>query len=124
MSVCYKSLVRPILKYVSVIWSPFHQSNIHNIEMIQQRAARFVLSNYDRYTSVSSMHPNLGWPTLEQSHNILRTIMLDKIVNNLVDVATNNTLVPSRLQLRGHTKKFSLYRARSVHSCTPFFHIL
>ena len=44
----------------------------------------------------------LGWPTLEQRHKTLRTIMMYKIVNNLVDVATDNILIPSKLQLRGH----------------------
>ena len=53
------------------------------------------------------MFSTLGWPTLEQRCNILRTIMMFKIVNNLVEVATNNILIPSGLQLRVHTKKFS-----------------
>ena len=33
-----------LLEYASVIWSPYHQSNIHSVEMIQRRAARFMLS--------------------------------------------------------------------------------
>ena len=30
---CFKSLVCPILVYACVIWSPYHQHNIYNIEM-------------------------------------------------------------------------------------------
>ena len=32
--------------------------------------------------------------------------MMYKIVNNLVDVATDNILIPSKLQLRGNAKKY------------------
>ena len=61
---CYKSLVYPILEYTSIIWSPYHQHNIHSIEIVQRRAARFVSSNYDRYASVTQMLNNIGWPTM------------------------------------------------------------
>ena len=46
-------LVRPILEYACVAWSPYHQCNIHTIEMVQRHAARYALNNYDRYTTVS-----------------------------------------------------------------------
>ena len=47
----------------------------------------------------------LGWPTLESRRNILRTIMMYKILNKLVDVPNDAILFPSTLQLRGHTKQ-------------------
>ena len=80
---CYKSLVRPILKYASIIWSPYNQHNIHSIEMVQRRAARFVSSNFDRYASVTQMLNNIGWPTLSLRREKLRAVMFYKIVNNL-----------------------------------------
>ena len=48
------------------------------------------------------MIATLGWPTLEQSRETSRTIMMHKIVNNLVEVPTDGILIPSKLQLRGH----------------------
>ena len=65
------------------------------------------------------MLTTLGWLTLEQRHNILRTIMMYKIVNNLVDVANNNILIPSRLQLRGHTKILQCRVSAFLHSFFP-----
>jgi hypothetical protein len=43
-----KSLVRPHLEYVSVVWDPYRQCHINKIEMVQRRAAHFVTSNYSR----------------------------------------------------------------------------
>ena len=104
-SSCYLSLVRPILEYACAIWSPYHQYNIHLVETVQRRAARYVMNNFSSHASVSEMTTTLGWPTLEQRRKIFRTVMLYKI-NNLVEVPTDGILVPSELQLRGHTRKF------------------
>jgi hypothetical protein len=41
-----KSLIRPHLEYVSVVWDPYRQCHINKIEMVQRRAAHFVTSNY------------------------------------------------------------------------------
>ena len=50
----------------------------------------------------------LGWPTLESRRSTLRTLMMYKIMNNLVDMSTNTILLPSTLQLRGNTEKLQL----------------
>ena len=105
-SSCYLSLVRPILEYACAIWSPYHQYNIHLVETVQRCAARYVMNNFSSHASVSEMTTTLGWPTLEQRRKIFGTVMLYKIINNLVEVPTDGILVPSELQLRGHTRKF------------------
>ena len=46
---------------------------------------------------LSEMITTLGWPTLEQRRKIFRTIMLYKIINNLVEVPTDGILFPSEL---------------------------
>ena len=40
----YTSFVRPILDYPCTIWSPYYQTYIHSIEMVQRRAIRFVMN--------------------------------------------------------------------------------
>ena len=64
----YKSLVRPVLDYASIIWSPYHQQNIsvRSLEMVQRRAARLVSNNYERLASVTEMLNNIRWPTMKQ----------------------------------------------------------
>ena len=81
--------------------------------MVQRHAARYTLNNYDRYASVSEeMISEFGWPTLENRRNFLRTVMMYKIMNKLVDVPTDAILLPSTLQLRGHTKKLQQLSCR------------
>jgi len=82
-------LVHPILEFACVAWSPYQQCNIQAIEMIQRHAARFALNKFDRYASVTEMINVLGWPTLESRRNTIRTEMMYKIMNNLVDVPTD-----------------------------------
>ena len=62
----YLSLVRPIVEYATVAWSPHTNKWIDCIESVQRRAARFVNSDYRRYGSVSSMLTDLNWPCFFQ----------------------------------------------------------
>ena len=56
---CYKAMVKPILKYTAVIWSPHTQRDINMIERSQRQAARFVMNNFSSYASVTQMLTNL-----------------------------------------------------------------
>jgi len=40
----YKQLVLPSIEYCSAIWDPYHHASVHKLEMIQHRAAHFVLN--------------------------------------------------------------------------------
>jgi len=88
---CYLMLACLILECACVFWSPYHQCNLHAIEMIQRHAARYVLNKFDRYASVLIWL--VGWSTLEGRRNTLRTLMMYKIMNNLADVPTNTILL-------------------------------
>ena len=54
-----QALVRSRLSYCAPIWDPHTQSHINQIEMVQRRAARYVLGIYDPYASVSNMFTQL-----------------------------------------------------------------
>ena len=47
------------------LWDPYVAKNIQQIEMIQRRAARWVLRRYDRLDSVTDMLSSLKWRSLE-----------------------------------------------------------
>jgi len=68
---------------IQVVWvtgnnnnKPYHQFNIHAIEMVQRYAAQYVLNKFDRYGSVSDMISILGWSTLESRRNTLRILTM------------------------------------------------
>ena len=63
-------MVRPILEYASIVWSPHIQCDIHKIEMLQRRAIRFIFNNFSRTASVTNMLANLQLLTLECKINV------------------------------------------------------
>ena len=72
---CYQTYIRPICEYAAVIWSPHLQTNIHQLEMIQRKAARFVFNDYSRYSSVTTMLNELDWKSLEKRRDDLFLVM-------------------------------------------------
>lgn len=60
----YLSLVRPLVEYCSTIWNPYRVGQVQEIEMVQRRAARFVMGNYKRDQSVTQMIQGLQWDSL------------------------------------------------------------
>ena len=80
----YTTFVCPILDYACTIWSPYYQTYIHSIEMVQRRAARFVMNKYSNYDSVSQILDTLGPNTLDDRHNKLRAVMVYKIILSII----------------------------------------
>jgi len=122
-TICYQSMVRSILDYASIVWSPYTQKNIQAIESVQRRSARFVLNNYSPYDSVTDMLTNLGWNSLEHRRNELRLLMLYKIIHHIVDIDADD-LLPPRPQYhstRGHSERFLLQSTRINAYAYSFF---
>jgi len=61
----YLTMVRPQLEYASIVWDPIHNNDVHRIENIQRRAARWIMKDYSRYNSVTSMLQRLSRPELQ-----------------------------------------------------------
>ena len=62
----YLTIVRSTLEYAACVWDPYQEYLIYDIEKIQRRAARWVLSDYSYYSSVTDMLNRLKWPTLQE----------------------------------------------------------
>ena len=94
---CYQTYIRPICEYAAVIWSPHLQTNIHQLEMIQRKATRFVFNDYSRHSSVTTMLNELDWKSLEKRRDDTILVMFHKIINQYVDIPYDHILheVPS-----------------------------
>ena len=77
----YLSLV---WEFASTVWDPYQAVDITSVKKIQRRASRWLLNDYSRYSSVTSMLQQLQWPTLEERHKKDRLSLLYKANNNLI----------------------------------------
>ena len=110
----YETFVWPVLEYSSSAWAPYTQRDIQSI--VQRRAARFVMGDYGRTSSVSNMLLNtLQWDTLHQRRTRAQVLIFYKVVTFVVDipVADYLTIRSSRNidSLRGHSQKYIQPRA-------------
>ena len=85
----YRSMVRPLLEYCSIVWSPYTQEDI---EMVQRRAARYVTNRHHNTSSVTSMLEHLEWETLEARRTKNQLVMFFKIIHGLVDIPAKRYL--------------------------------
>ena len=66
----YCTYVRPILEYAAFVWSPHINININKLESVKRRAARYVMSDFNRYSSVGEMLSTLQWASLKKRRDI------------------------------------------------------
>ena len=113
----YKTLVRPLVEYSSSIWSPYTKSNIARLEMVQRRAARWTLSEYSPYASVTQMLQSLGWRSLEQRRSDSRLCLFYKVIYGLVAIDMPPYVVhPLRTPRNSHTLCF-----RQIQSTVDYY---
>jgi len=66
----YITIVRSIMEYNADIWNPFRQTNIQQLEKVRCRAARWVMNDFNCYSSVTAMVEHLSWPSLETGRRL------------------------------------------------------
>ena len=98
----YISLVRPQVEYCSTIWSRHQQNLVHDLEMVQHRAAPFVKNLYGQQ-SATAMLRDLNWETLAQRRLKAQVTMKYKTANGLVCIQPTE-LIPSNYSTRSQSK--------------------
>jgi hypothetical protein len=99
----YKSLVRPIMEYGCVVWSPYTVHHIEALEHVQRRFSKRIrgLSN----TPYSERLWLLQLPTLELRRLYFDIVTVYKIMTGLMICRCSFSLVSSTRSMRGHCLK-------------------
>ena len=109
----YFTLVRPLIEYASTVWDPYTQANIQKLEMVQRRAARYVMNRQRNTSSVSDMLQRLNWRSLESRRKDARLCMMFKIDRRLVAISKEPRLQPARRK----TTRLQHHRAFQIITC-------
>ena len=113
----YKTFVRPILDYGSSVWDPHHENATQTgqLESVQNKAVRFVCSNWRRSSSVSAMRDELSLTTLQERRARACLCMMYKVTHHLVAIPSNLfPLSQATMTTRGAPQKFLIPPKPSV----------
>ena len=111
----YNSLVQPRLDYCSSVWGSCSKSLSQKLQNLQNRAARVIpISNYDQ--STDELLRMVNWVKLDRQRLVDKSIMMYKIVNNMVP-----DYLSSHFVFRSDTLTYNLRDSdcRTCHSTAP-----
>ena len=98
--------------------SPHEVKPIHQLEMVQRRAARWTLNRHHNTSSVKGMLEDLQWRTLEQRRTDCRLVLLFQIIHGLVQIPPTSYLQPS---LNTTSRKNHNYMYQQCSTRTNYF---
>ena len=75
------------MEYAAPVWDPYYNVDTYMLEKVQRRAARWILSEYSRTSSVTALLSTLEIPTLEQRRQSSRLTLFYKIINNFLPIS-------------------------------------
>jgi Reverse transcriptase (RNA-dependent DNA polymerase) len=85
----YTALVRPIVEYGGIVWDPYRQGEIQEVERVQRLAARRVTGRTGRFRwenearvleSPTEMIQELGWESLENRRARARLCAMHRVI--------------------------------------------
>ena len=118
----YKTFIRPVLEYASTAWDPVGKSTLRqSLEAEQNRAARFVVGDFRRSSSIGAILNQLQWQSLAERRARARVVMIYKILNDLVSMPRDFlAMSPAPSVTRGAAHKLLIPQARTDTYRTGF----
>ena len=101
--------MRPTLEYASTVWDPHNgnRSQANLLESVQNKAARFVMSDWSWSSNVTGIKSTCQWEPLQERRAGACVVIFHKIQHSLVAIPMTlfqNT--PSTIITRGAPSKF------------------
>ena len=111
-----KGMVRPILEYGSSVWDPYTDKLQEELDFkVQNRAARFVTSNYVYETeSMTGILGQLKWESLKKRRKDIRLILLCKGLKGKGMIPTDDLIPKTRRGRNQHSLAFRIPSASIV----------
>lgn len=78
----YLSLIRPILEYANIVWSPYTSTCISTLERVQRKAARFIYNRHRRTDSPTELLRRAGLATLSSRSKLHRLKFIYLLLHN------------------------------------------
>ena len=118
----YKSLVRPILKYATPVWSSYLIKDIVALENLQRRASRLALRQKRGEMSYEHRCSLLKWQTLEKRREFLSLVQCYKILFGTDDLSFSDffEFAKSTRTRANHDRDYKLYLRSVVCNCYKY----
>jgi hypothetical protein len=117
----YKGLVRPITEYSCSVWDPHQKTHIDSLEMVQRRAARFVLNRYHNTSSVTKMLQFLEWESLQARRTRARLTIFYKILHDQIAITLPRCALSPVRQRPGYPHAFqTVFASTNAYKCSFF----
>ena len=98
------------------------KTDINKLEAVQRRAARFVMNDYKRDSSVTAMLKSLDCSSLASRRRDARLILLFKVIHGLVAVSRDDHLEQNISRTRaGNSNRFRVYSSQTKIFRSLFF---
>ena len=119
----YTTFIRPTVEYAAIAWDPHTQRSCDKVERVQRCAARYVMGDFSRRSSVTSMLHSLNWQSLQRRRLHSRLAMVYKIRSGLVDITWHDYFAerPPLHSTRGHSSRLQTIQCNTSVYAGSFF---
>lgn len=119
----YKTFLRPLLEYASIVWDPYTDQNISMLEGVQRKSIRFVYNAYGCHISPTALLNLAELETLQlrRYHDRLKHLHLLYHENLCLATNTHLTRVDKRSTRAFHNKKLAEIYCRTNVFQNSFF---
>ena len=121
----YISYVRPVLKYLCVVWDGCTVEQRNSLEKFQNEASRIV-KGLTKSVSLNRLYRECGWQTLQERRTNQKLKLMYKVVNDMVPLYISDIIPPtvanvSRYKLRNseNISRIPVRTSTFSKSCIP-----